>query len=47
LLVGIVGADRFDASEEVLLDVKLADMRDSAALDGIVGEEFGSMVNDR
>jgi hypothetical protein len=33
-------------AEEVLLDVELADMRDCAALDGVVGKELGTVVND-
>jgi hypothetical protein len=33
-------------AEKVLLDVELADVRDGAALDGVVGEEFGAVVDD-
>jgi hypothetical protein len=46
LLVGVVGADGFDASEEVLLDVELADVGDGATLNGVVGEELSAMVDD-
>jgi len=46
LLVGVVGADGFDAGEEVLFDVELAGMGDGAALNGVVGEELSAMVND-
>jgi hypothetical protein len=46
LVVGVVGGGGFDLCEEVLLDVELADVRDCAALDGVVGEEFGAVVDD-
>jgi hypothetical protein len=46
LVVGVVGGRGFDLCEEVLLDVELADVRDCAALDGVVGEEFGAVVDD-
>lgn len=45
LLVGVVGGHGFDARKEILLDVELAYMRDGAALDGVVGEEFGAVVD--
>lgn len=46
LLVGVVGGGLFDLAHEGLLDVELADVRDCAALDGIVGEELGAVVDD-
>jgi hypothetical protein len=46
LVIGVVGGRGFDLCEEVLLDVELADVRDCAALDGVVGEEFGAVVDD-
>jgi hypothetical protein len=46
LVVSVVGRCLFDLAEEVLLDVELADVRDCTALDGVVGEEFGAVVND-
>ena len=35
-----------DLAEEVLLDVELADMRDCTTLNGVVGEELGTVVDD-
>lgn len=46
LLVGVVRRRLLDLSEEVLFNVELADVRDSPALDGLVGEEFGAVVDD-
>lgn len=46
LLVGVVGWRLFDLSEKILLDVELTDVRDCAALDCIVGEELGAVVDD-
>jgi hypothetical protein len=46
LLVCVVGGGGFDLAEEVLLDVELADVGDGAALDGVVGEELGAVVDD-
>jgi hypothetical protein len=46
LLVGVVRGCLFDFTEEVLLDVELADVRDCAALDSVVGEQFGAVVDD-
>jgi hypothetical protein len=45
-VVGVVRCCLLDLAEEVLLDVELADVRDCAALDGVVGEEFGAVVDD-
>jgi hypothetical protein len=46
LLVGIVGSGLLDLGKEVLLDVELADVRNCATLNGVVGEEFGAVVDD-
>jgi hypothetical protein len=46
LLVGVVGGCLFNLAHEGLLDVELADMRDCAALDGVVREELGAVVDD-
>jgi hypothetical protein len=46
LRVGVVGGGGFDLREEVLVDVELTDVGDGAALDGVVGEERGSVVDD-
>jgi len=46
LRVCVVGRGFFDLAQEVLLDVELADVGDCAALDGVVGEEFGAVVDD-
>jgi hypothetical protein len=46
LLVGVVGRCFFDLTEEVLLNVHLTNVRDCAALNGIIGEELGTVVND-
>jgi hypothetical protein len=46
LLVGVVGRRLFNLAEEVLLDVELADVRNCAALDSVVGEELGAVVDD-
>jgi hypothetical protein len=45
LLVGVIRRGFFDLAEEVLLDVELTNVRDCAALDGVVREEFRAMVN--
>lgn len=44
--VGGVWGRLFDFAEELLLDVELADVRNCAALDCVVGEEFGAVVDD-
>jgi hypothetical protein len=46
LFVGVVRGGFFDFAEELLLNVELAGVRDCAALDGVVGEEFGAVVDD-
>lgn len=44
--VDVVWSSLLDLVEEVLLDVELADMRDGAALDGVVGKKGSTMVHD-
>jgi hypothetical protein len=46
LLVRIIWSSLLDLAEELLLDVELAGVRDCAALNGVVGEEFGTVVDD-
>jgi hypothetical protein len=46
LFVGVVGGGLFNLVHEGLLNVELTDVRNCAALDGVVGEEFGAVVND-
>lgn len=46
LRVCVVRGCFFDLAEEVLLNVELADVRDGAARDGVVGEEGGAVVDD-
>lgn len=46
LRVGAVGRGFLDLGEEGLLDVELADVGDCAALDCVVGEELGAVVDD-
>jgi hypothetical protein len=46
LFVRAVGWSLFDLAEEVLLDVKLTNVGDCAACDGVVGEELSTVVND-
>jgi len=46
LLVSVVRRSGFDLAEEVLLDIELANVRDCAAGDGVVGEELGAVVDD-
>lgn len=46
LVVGVVRGSLLDLAEEILLDVELADMRDCAALDGIVGKQFCAVMDD-
>jgi hypothetical protein len=45
LLVGVVGGCLFHLAHEGLVDVKLADVRDGTALDGVVGEELRAVVD--
>lgn len=45
-MVGVVRGSLLDLAEEILLDVELADMRDCAALDGIVGKQFCAVMDD-
>jgi hypothetical protein len=46
LFVSVIGWGLLDLAEEVLLDVKLANVGDGAACDGVVGEELSTVVND-
>lgn len=46
LLISVVGRGFLDLTQEVLLNVKLPDVRDCAACDGVVGEERGAVVDD-
>jgi hypothetical protein len=46
LLVGVVGGCLLDLAHEGLVDVELSHVRDGTALDGVVGEELGTMVDD-
>jgi hypothetical protein len=46
LRVRIVGRGLLDLAKEVLLDVELADVRDGSALDRVVGEDFGAVMDD-
>lgn len=46
LLVRVVRRSLLNLAEEVLLDIKLADMRNRAALNGVVGKELSTMVDD-
>jgi hypothetical protein len=45
-MVSVVGRCLFDLTEKVLFDIELADVRNCAALDGIIREEFGAVVDD-
>jgi hypothetical protein len=46
LLVGVVRRGLFDLTEEILLDIELTNVGDCAALDSVVGKEFGAVVDD-
>ena len=46
LFVGVVRGGLLDLAKEVLLDVELANVRDSTALNSVVGEELSTVVND-
>lgn len=46
LLVGIVGRGGLDPGKEVLLDIELADMRNGAALDGVICKLLSAVVDD-
>jgi len=46
LCVGIVRGSLLDFIQQVLLNIELTGVRDCAALDGIVREKLGAVVND-
>ena len=46
LLVCVVWGYGLDPGEEVLFNVELTNVRDSAALDGVVGKKFSTVVDD-
>lgn len=46
LLVGVVRRRLLHLTHEVLLDIELANVRDGTALNGVVGKELSTMVDD-
>lgn len=46
LLICVVGRGLFNFPKKVLLDVKLPHVRDGAALDSVVGQELGAVMDD-